>query len=126
MRWRDLLVVPMMILLAVVQLTVLPLAPLGGYTPQLLLLVVLGGGRMLARSMILQATNSKEERGATLIYGAATIAPERVNALVPIAIPHPKTLKPKGLLQTVGLFIMSRHFIYFQMPWSEAATRHRL
>jgi pimeloyl-ACP methyl ester carboxylesterase len=61
--------------------------------------------------------------GATLLYGAAAIAPERVNALVPIAIAHPKTLKPKGLLQTIGLFFMSRHFIYFQMPWSEAGTR---
>ena len=61
--------------------------------------------------------------GATLLYGVAAIAPERVSALVPIAIPHPETLKPKGLLQTVGLFLMSRHIIYFQMPWCEAGTR---
>lgn len=61
--------------------------------------------------------------GATLLYGAAAIAPERVDALVPIAVPHPKTLKPSNALQALGLFFMSRHFIYFQMPWCEAATR---
>jgi FlaA1/EpsC-like NDP-sugar epimerase len=47
----------------------------------LLLLVVLGGGRMLARSMILQATNSKEERGATLIYGAGSAGMQLASAL---------------------------------------------
>lgn len=61
--------------------------------------------------------------GAMLVYGATAIAPERVNAIVPIAIPHPKTLKPKNALQAMGLFFMSRHFFYFQMPWCEAGTR---
>ena len=61
--------------------------------------------------------------GAMQVYGATALAPERVDALVPIAIPHPKTLKPRNLLQTIGLFFMSRHFIYFQLPWSEAGTR---
>jgi FlaA1/EpsC-like NDP-sugar epimerase len=36
---------------------------------------------MLARSMILQATNSKEERGATLIYGAGSAGMQLVSAL---------------------------------------------
>lgn len=61
--------------------------------------------------------------GATLLYGAAALAPERIDAIVPIAIAHPRTLKPKGLLQTVGLFVMARHFLYFQTPWCEAGTR---
>lgn len=61
--------------------------------------------------------------GATVVYGATALAPERVNAIVPIAIPHPKTLKPKNALQAAGLLVMSRHFIYFQMPWCEARTR---
>ena len=61
--------------------------------------------------------------GATVVYGAAALAPERVNAIVPIALPHPKTLKPKNALQAAGLLVMSRHFIYFQMPWCEARTR---
>lgn len=69
------------------------------------------------------ATLIGHDWGAMSIYGAAAIAPERVDALVPIAIPHPKTLKPKNALQMAALFFMSRHFIYFQMPWCEAGTR---
>ncbi len=61
--------------------------------------------------------------GATLLYGAAALAPERIDAIVPIAIAHPNTLKPRNALQAVGLLIMARHFIYFQLPWSEARTR---
>jgi pimeloyl-ACP methyl ester carboxylesterase len=61
--------------------------------------------------------------GATLLYGATALAPERIDAIVPIAIPHPKTLKPKNALQAIGLLLMARHFIYFQLPWCEAGTR---
>lgn len=61
--------------------------------------------------------------GATVLYGAAILAPECVDAMVPIAIPHPSTLKPKNALQAAGLFFMARHFVYFQMPWCEAGTR---
>ena len=61
--------------------------------------------------------------GATLVYGAAALAPDRVEAIVPIAIPHPRTLKPKNALQMLGLLVVSRHFLYFQLPWAEARTR---
>lgn len=61
--------------------------------------------------------------GATLVYAAAAHAPKRVNAIVPIAIPHPKTLKPKNALQAAGALFLARHFLYFQMPWCEAGTR---
>jgi pimeloyl-ACP methyl ester carboxylesterase len=61
--------------------------------------------------------------GATLVYGAAALAPERVRAIVPIAIPHPRTLKPDGALKAGGLLLMARHFIYFKLPWAEAGTR---
>lgn len=61
--------------------------------------------------------------GATLAYGAAAMAPERVDAIVPIAIPHPLTLKPKNALQALGLLVIARHFLYFQLPWAEAGTR---
>lgn len=61
--------------------------------------------------------------GATLLYGAAALAPERIDAIVPIAIPHPRTLKPKNGLQALGLLFMARHFVYFQLPWAEAGTR---
>jgi pimeloyl-ACP methyl ester carboxylesterase len=63
--------------------------------------------------------------GATLVYGAAALAPERVDAVVTIAIPHPLTLKPKNALQALGLAVLARHFIYFQMPWAEAGTRRK-
>jgi pimeloyl-ACP methyl ester carboxylesterase len=71
------------------------------------------------------ATLIGHDWGASLIYGATALAPERVEALVPIAIPHPKTLKPKNAIQTIGLFVLARHFIYFQMPWAESGTRRR-
>jgi pimeloyl-ACP methyl ester carboxylesterase len=61
--------------------------------------------------------------GATLVWGAAALAPDRVDAIVPIAIPHPRTLKPKNALQALGLLIMARHFLYFRVPWAEAGTR---
>ena len=69
------------------------------------------------------ATLIGHDWGATLIYGAAAIAPERIDALVPIAIAHPTTLKPKNALQAIGLFVMARHFIYYRLPWSEWGTR---
>ena len=62
--------------------------------------------------------------GATAVYGAAALAPDRVQAIVPIAIPHPLTLKPKNALQALGLLIIARHVLYFRLPWAEAGTRH--
>lgn len=61
--------------------------------------------------------------GAMCVYGAAALEPSRVRAIVPIAIPHPSTLKPKNALQVLGMLVMSRHFLYFQLPWAEAGTR---
>jgi pimeloyl-ACP methyl ester carboxylesterase len=61
--------------------------------------------------------------GATLVYGVAALAPERVDAAVPIALPHPKTLKPKNVLQTVAVFVLAPHFVFFQLPWAEWGTR---
>jgi pimeloyl-ACP methyl ester carboxylesterase len=61
--------------------------------------------------------------GAIVVYGAAALAPERIDAIVPIAIAHPRTLKPKNALETLALLVMARHFIYFRMPWAEAAAR---
>jgi len=61
--------------------------------------------------------------GATLVYGAAALVPERIDAIVSIAIPHPLTLKPRHAVQAIGLLVMARHFLYFQLPWAEAGTR---
>ena len=61
--------------------------------------------------------------GATMVWGAAALAPNRVDAIVPIAVPHPQTLKPKNARQALGLLIVVRHFLYFRVPWAEAGTR---
>lgn len=61
--------------------------------------------------------------GATVVYGTAALAPDRVDAIVPIAIAHPKTLIPKNALQLLGLLVIARHFLYFQLPWAEAGAR---
>jgi pimeloyl-ACP methyl ester carboxylesterase len=56
--------------------------------------------------------------GAAITYGAATVAPERFRAVVPIAIPHPSLL-PRDL----GTLWAARHFAGFKMPWAEPMTR---
>lgn len=61
--------------------------------------------------------------GASMVWGAAGIAPQRVDAIVPIAIPHPQTLKPKGPLQVAGALVLWRHFLFFKTPWAETVTR---
>ena len=61
--------------------------------------------------------------GASVVWGAAALAPERVDAIVPIAIPHPKTLKPKNALEALGVLVLARHFVFFKTPWADAMTR---
>ena len=61
--------------------------------------------------------------GAFIVYATAALAPERVDAIVPIALPHPGTLRPKNAIQALGLLVMSRHFMYFRLPWAKAGTR---
>jgi pimeloyl-ACP methyl ester carboxylesterase len=56
--------------------------------------------------------------GAAITYGAASVAPERFRAVVPIAIPH-TSLLPRNL----GTLWAARHFAGFKMPWAEAMTR---
>ncbi|MDP9091403.1 MAG: alpha/beta hydrolase [Actinomycetota bacterium] len=58
--------------------------------------------------------------GAAITYGAASLAPARVRALVAIAIPHPSLL-PRNL----GTLWAARHFAGFKMPWAQAMTRRR-
>ena len=61
--------------------------------------------------------------GAYAAWSAAALAPERVDGIVPIAIPHPSTLKPRNALQALGALLMWRHFVFLKMPWAPAATR---
>ena len=50
--------------------------------------------------------------GALAAYGVANLAPEKVNRLVTIAIPHPGGLVP-GPRTLWGL----RHFFFYSLPW---------
>lgn len=56
--------------------------------------------------------------GAAIVYGAATLHPDRVRAIVPIAIPHPAQL-PRNPSTLWG----ARHFLALKMPWAEGAVR---
>lgn len=52
--------------------------------------------------------------GAALVWNALAAHPERVRAVVPIAIPHPACLKP-----SLGLLWGVRHFFNFKAPFSD-------
>ena len=55
--------------------------------------------------------------GASCIYEAVRAHPERVAGLVPIAVPHPRALRP-GLKDLFD----ARHFFYFKAPLAEPRT----
>ena len=56
--------------------------------------------------------------GASIVYGAATLYPDRVRAIVPIAIPHPSLLP-----RNPSTLWAARHFLALKMPWAERAVR---
>ena len=56
--------------------------------------------------------------GASVVYAAATLHPDRVRAIVPIGIPHP-TLLPRN----PSTLWAARHFLALKMPWAEKAVR---
>jgi pimeloyl-ACP methyl ester carboxylesterase len=56
--------------------------------------------------------------GASIVYGAATLHPDRVRAIVPIAIPHPSLLP-----RDPSTLWAARHFLSLKMPWAESAVR---
>ena len=56
--------------------------------------------------------------GASVTYGVATHAPERVEKMVALGIPHPATLKPSPQLALFG-----RHFLWFALPWAATSAR---
>ncbi|MBX2801905.1 MAG: alpha/beta hydrolase [Myxococcales bacterium] len=51
--------------------------------------------------------------GAAAVCAAAGVAPDRVQALVAIGMPHPATIRPSLRLLWAG-----RHFIGLRMPWA--------
>lgn len=58
--------------------------------------------------------------GAATAYVAASIAPERVERLVTVGIPHPAVLKP-----SLSLLWAARHFISLNLPGAARRTRRR-
>jgi len=53
-----------------------------------------------------------QDWGAMFSYLATSLAPDRVEKLVTIAIPHPRSVKPQ--LRLIKGFW---HFFFFQLPW---------
>jgi pimeloyl-ACP methyl ester carboxylesterase len=58
-----------------------------------------------------QAVLVGHDWGASVVYGAAALAPERVRAVCAVAIPHPAVLKP-----TPALLWKARHFLTLAVP----------
>ena len=56
--------------------------------------------------------------GALETYVAATLAPERVSAMVTLAIPHPSLLA-----RTPASLFAARHFLALKLPWAARACR---
>jgi pimeloyl-ACP methyl ester carboxylesterase len=65
-----------------------------------------------------QAVVVGHDWGALIAYVVATLAPERVRGLVPIAIPHPSLLQ-----RTPASLYRARHFLALKLPWAQASTR---
>jgi pimeloyl-ACP methyl ester carboxylesterase len=76
-------------------------------------------GETLARDALslIEALGAREailvghDWGASAVYGAATLAPEKVTKLVAVGIPHPATLRP-----TPGKVWGVRHFFAYKLP----------
>jgi pimeloyl-ACP methyl ester carboxylesterase len=56
--------------------------------------------------------------GALIAYVAATLAPERIRAIVTLALPHPSCLP-----RTPSSLWAARHFLELKLPWAEWAAR---
>jgi pimeloyl-ACP methyl ester carboxylesterase len=56
--------------------------------------------------------------GALLTYVAATLAPDRVRAIVTSAIPHPSLLR-----RTPAALWATRHFLGLKLPWAARTCR---
>ena len=57
------------------------------------------------------ATLVGHDWGASMAYGTASLSPDRVDRLVGVAIPHPRTLRP-----TPALLWKARHFATLRLP----------
>jgi pimeloyl-ACP methyl ester carboxylesterase len=55
--------------------------------------------------------------GASMVYGAASLAPERVTSFCAVGIPHPSLIKPSPSSAWAV-----RHFLALRMPWAERSV----
>ena len=58
--------------------------------------------------------------GASVVYRAAALAPERVRGICAVAIPHPRLLR-----RSLGLLWRARHFITLRLPTGPWLARRR-
>jgi pimeloyl-ACP methyl ester carboxylesterase len=58
--------------------------------------------------------------GASVVYRAAVLAPERVRAICAVAIPHPRLLR-----RSLGLLWRGRHFVTLRLPSGAWLARRR-
>jgi len=58
--------------------------------------------------------------GASIVYAAAHLHPDRARGIVAIAIPPARLLRP-----TPGLLFRTRHFLALRTPWAESTVRRR-
>jgi pimeloyl-ACP methyl ester carboxylesterase len=56
--------------------------------------------------------------GAFIVYAAASLEPGRARAIVPVAIPHPRLIRPSP-----QLFFAARHFLSLRLPTAEGLVR---
>jgi pimeloyl-ACP methyl ester carboxylesterase len=56
--------------------------------------------------------------GSMMVFGAAALHPDRLRAVVPVALPHPSLLPrdPRTMWA-------ARHFFALRMPWAEASAK---
>jgi pimeloyl-ACP methyl ester carboxylesterase len=101
---------------------------LRGYRPETLVPGRGYGGREIGEDAIClldaigidRAVLVGHDWGASVVYRAAALAPERVRAICGVAIPHPRLLKPSPALAW-----RARHFLTLRLPTGKwLASRH--
>lgn len=74
--------------------------------------------RLLAAACDRPAVAVGHDWGAMAVWAAANLAPARLAAIVPVAIPHARALPP-----TPGTAWAVRHFLALRLPTAEATVR---
>jgi pimeloyl-ACP methyl ester carboxylesterase len=101
---------------------------LRGYHPDTIVPGRSYGGRAIAEDALRLLDAIGAERallvghdwGASIVYRAAALAPDRVRAICAVAIPHPRLLRPSP-----GLMWRARHFLTLRLPSGRWLARRR-